>query len=51
MTGGKPVVLNTSDVYSIVMDPGSLNMEVRYGGLMPNGPDFDITNWMESPSR
>ena len=43
------MVLNTSDVYLIVMDPGSPNMEVCYGVLMPNGPDSDIRNWIASP--
>ena len=51
VTGGKPVVLNTSDVYLIVMDPGSPNMEVCYGVLMPNDPDSDMSNWIASPSR
>ena len=46
--GGKPVVLNTSDAYLIVMDPGSPNFEVCYGVQMPNGPDSDISNWIAS---
>ena len=45
------MILNTSDVYLIMMDPDSPNIEVYYGALMPNGPDSDIRNWIESPSR
>ena len=45
------MILNTNDVYLIVMDPGSPNMEVCYGVLMPNGPDSDISNWIASTLR